>query len=428
MKKIYMLAVTAIFTTTAFAQNKHVVLNENSSVTIKEQAALDQLTIKKTNSIQNQSTNKKGAVNGRVDFPAALLNTLGSSLEYGASNPMMPDSTTNIEYSNFIGAVTNHAVGMVYDPTDAFFGANQFTASDAVTVDSLFIDGFYYLYNTAHTNDSIIFTVMVGNPASSPFAPITFSGLTGLTGPQTTIPYFVYAGSAAHGRHQGLTGTINSTFGYELVHTDTTGSAQISVATGGITIPAGQVMGVFVEFIPTSTNPGDTASLVNDTGNHNLFRPISVRNANSGTDYNNFTALDAGSNQHNSINLGNETRYLPSATSTSHVGGTSYVLSQQSYSVYATVSGNSSVGINELNDDVRVNVYPNPSAGVFNINLASNEANTASVSVKNIVGQTILNETVNVSGNTNHTISLADYSKGVYFLTVNQETVKLIVE
>jgi hypothetical protein len=82
----------------------------------------------------------------------------------------------------------------------------------------------------------------------------------------------------------------------------------------------------------------------------------------------------------------------------------------------------------EASSSTSFSVYPNPSNGVFNINLASNEANTVAVSVKNIVGQTIINETVNVSGQTNHTISLADYSKGVYFLTVNEETIKLIVE
>jgi len=79
-------------------------------------------------------------------------------------------------------------------------------------------------------------------------------------------------------------------------------------------------------------------------------------------------------------------------------------------------------------NDFAFNVYPNPSNGLFNINLSSDEANTVQLSVKNLVGQTIINETVSVSGKTNHSISLANYSKGVYFLTVGNETVKLIVE
>ncbi|MGB0882470.1 MAG: T9SS type A sorting domain-containing protein, partial [Vicingaceae bacterium] len=86
------------------------------------------------------------------------------------------------------------------------------------------------------------------------------------------------------------------------------------------------------------------------------------------------------------------------------------------------------IGVEEVSNNVKFNVFPNPSNGIFNINLSSNENNTANLTVKNVVGQTVLTETVNVSGNTKHQISLADYSKGIYFLTVGNETVKLIVE
>ena len=84
------------------------------------------------------------------------------------------------------------------------------------------------------------------------------------------------------------------------------------------------------------------------------------------------------------------------------------------------------VGVEELKGQVKFNVFPNPSNGVFNINLSSND--NVNLTVKNVVGQTVITETVNVSGNTNHKISLTDYSKGIYFLTVGTETVKLIVE
>jgi hypothetical protein len=86
------------------------------------------------------------------------------------------------------------------------------------------------------------------------------------------------------------------------------------------------------------------------------------------------------------------------------------------------------VGVNEVENDINFNVFPNPSNGVFNINFSSNEENNVNLTVKNVVGQTVITETVNVSGKTNHQISLTDYSKGIYFLTVGSETVKLIVE
>ena len=86
-----------------------------------------------------------------------------------------------------------------------------------------------------------------------------------------------------------------------------------------------------------------------------------------------------------------------------------------------------SVGIEEGKATTNFSVYPNPSNGQFRINF-SKEMRTALISVKNMIGQTILDKTVNVSGKKTETISLANYSKGVYFLTVNDETVKLIIE
>ena len=86
------------------------------------------------------------------------------------------------------------------------------------------------------------------------------------------------------------------------------------------------------------------------------------------------------------------------------------------------------VGVKELSNEVKFSIFPNPSNGVFNISLSSNDAKNVNLTVKNVVGKTVFTETVNVSKNTNHTISLTDYSKGIYFLTVGNETTKLIVE
>ena len=83
--------------------------------------------------------------------------------------------------------------------------------------------------------------------------------------------------------------------------------------------------------------------------------------------------------------------------------------------------------INEKKNKIKFNIFPNPSNGVFNVNFSSNEENNVNLTVKNVIGETVITETVNVSGNTNHQISLADYSKGIYFLTIGNETVKLIV-
>ena len=80
------------------------------------------------------------------------------------------------------------------------------------------------------------------------------------------------------------------------------------------------------------------------------------------------------------------------------------------------------------NETTEFSVFPNPSKGIFTINLDADAAKTVNIAVKNVVGQTILNKTVNVAGKTTETLSLTDYSKGVYFLTVDNKTVKLVVE
>jgi len=86
----------------------------------------------------------------------------------------------------------------------------------------------------------------------------------------------------------------------------------------------------------------------------------------------------------------------------------------------------------EFTNDMSFSVFPNPSTGEFNISLDANKASTVSFTVRNVVGQTVLTKEVIISGSTKETISLSNYDKGVYFLTVESngesKTAKLIVE
>ncbi len=127
-------------------------------------------------------------------------------------------------------------------------------------------------------------------------------------------------------------------------------------------------------------------------------------------------APNTNSAQHSTVSFPNRA----AATTTYSLTGTPMIR--------LTIDPQYGVGVNEIDNSIQFNVFPNPSNGVFNINLSSNDENNVNLTVKNVVGQTVLTETVNVAGNTRHQISLADYSKGIYFLTIGNETTKLIVE
>lgn len=76
----------------------------------------------------------------------------------------------------------------------------------------------------------------------------------------------------------------------------------------------------------------------------------------------------------------------------------------------------------------KVNVYPNPSSGVFNI-LTENFNLDKDITITNFLGISVLQETIVED---NFQINLSDFSKGIYFITIfdnkNTTTRKLIVQ
>ena len=67
-----------------------------------------------------------------------------------------------------------------------------------------------------------------------------------------------------------------------------------------------------------------------------------------------------------------------------------------------------------------LDVYPNPTRDIFNVSFVSEEIQTLSIRVMNIVGEVIYEESLEeFVGEYTKQISLKDYSKGVYFLEIN---------
>jgi hypothetical protein len=67
-----------------------------------------------------------------------------------------------------------------------------------------------------------------------------------------------------------------------------------------------------------------------------------------------------------------------------------------------------------------LDVYPNPTRDIFNVSFVSEDIQTLSIRVLNIVGEVIYEESLEeFVGEYTKQISLSDYSRGVYFLEIN---------
>ena len=81
-----------------------------------------------------------------------------------------------------------------------------------------------------------------------------------------------------------------------------------------------------------------------------------------------------------------------------------------------------SVSIEDL-EAYGIKIYPNPSNGKFNIELAKS-LNDANISISNMTGKNIYSK--NISSSSKHEIDLRSYSKGVYFIQFNIEGKTLV--
>ena len=79
-----------------------------------------------------------------------------------------------------------------------------------------------------------------------------------------------------------------------------------------------------------------------------------------------------------------------------------------------------------------ISVFPNPNTGSFNLNFSNVGNLSYEVSVKNLIGQTIVTETLDVNGSLDKTYDLNNEGKGVYFITIsngiNEDTQRVVVK
>lgn len=73
-----------------------------------------------------------------------------------------------------------------------------------------------------------------------------------------------------------------------------------------------------------------------------------------------------------------------------------------------------------VGDPVNAEVYPNPTADIVNLQFGDNTNGQYVIEVFNTLGQQLKTSTFNATPSSKATVSLFDYSDGIYFITVRK--------
>ncbi|MFH0866545.1 MAG: M43 family zinc metalloprotease [Bacteroidota bacterium] len=75
-------------------------------------------------------------------------------------------------------------------------------------------------------------------------------------------------------------------------------------------------------------------------------------------------------------------------------------------------------GINEMNEVTDINIYPNPSGGLFHLMFELNQADDITVTVSDLIGNIIVKEEMQQQSTFNIPIDLSEQSAGVYYVKI----------
>jgi hypothetical protein len=79
-----------------------------------------------------------------------------------------------------------------------------------------------------------------------------------------------------------------------------------------------------------------------------------------------------------------------------------------------------------LLEEIVFKVYPNPNSGLFTLEMESEKPSTYMLNVRNMLGQTVMSEAINVNGSVSKTMDLTSFEKGVYFVTLENGEDRLV--
>lgn len=379
--------------------------------------------------------NNKAIQSYWVSYVDHYVNLYGSS-PYGLiGNLLFPDSTIMAEYSSGFASVWVHRAGQVFDLNAPVITLDNVTIDPTkkFTIDSISAIGIYTRVDN-NVVDTLRFRIVA--PTANQMNGVSYFGpsstVSGNLNPNDTVFMLGMDWNYA------TLSTPDVVAEYKLpldanFHADTNvnGIHFPAIATNFDTIfPStgtfANKFGIIVDFLP-----GYSWVANSDTLRYNKnawwFGSYELNGQNSyptyaKDDYNHAAILPQDV-MYNVAGGWND-RYIPSFA----YMGTSPSYAYEAMAFQVKVSQDDAVGIEENDNEVHFSVYPNPSKGEFNISLASEKAETSNLVITDIVGNIVMTESIRIAGNTTKTISLANYSSGVYFLTIGNKTTKLILE
>ena len=107
-----------------------------------------------------------------------------------------------------------------------------------------------------------------------------------------------------------------------------------------------------------------------------------------------------------------------------------YIWAQKVVPDYPDVNVSEHTAVNPM---TATRVYPNPATNVLNIEVNASQASEMSISVFNIMGQNVMNQTVSINtGMNTRPVNISELNSGIYFVTVKangfENTMKFIVK
>ncbi len=351
-------------------------------------------------------------------FPSDIATNLNSGADdfYDAySQPIWPDSTVATVSATGKNYVWMHSIAYTFDARSSGLDENLSDAPVGTTVsykvDSLAIGAWYEVRNGKY--DTLLIEV----------GAVDITSTTALLGLQLGVPdtslsvlKVTSVGTQQYGVGTSWNNLGKQTIKYTLTENDSTLAflKYINIAIPStITVNPGQVLGVNVTFIPgTSYTIGDTLmvygqdAIQSEKLNSFLFYYMSAKEA-SGAAF--FDPFGKNLFQFNH----SFTRYQ------TWTGSSAATLNQclypEAWGASLMAFKVSEVQSISKNNTLQVNAYPNPAQNILNVDLAT--TGTATVSIVNLVGQSVKEVSVNQLKNT---INISDLSAGMYMLKVSQ--------